>query len=161
MYIPKLSFIFYWTIIFCLPPQPYFFPNQPPGVPEYIAWKQIWVLSKINYNYFHLIFFYVCWDYFQFYVYWSYVIWESTLRIRSHEFALMNFQYRTSTKTYSGSFVGYLTRIFWFWWFIFDKLRAQSKHCVHSIQFELHVSAANFTDIRQELHEPSKFCLVL
>ena len=32
------------------PPQLHFFPNQPPGLPECIAWKQIWVLSKINYN---------------------------------------------------------------------------------------------------------------
>ena len=67
-------------------------------LPEYIAWKQIWVLSKINYNFFHLIFshvfsdsfqfyvcwdsiwIYVCWDSFHFYVYWDsiwiYVCWE-------------------------------------------------------------------------------------
>ena len=74
------------------------------SLPEYIAWKQIWVLSKINYNFFHLIFshvfwdffqfyvhcdsiwIYVCWDSFQFYVYCSYVIWESTCHLVRNRF---------------------------------------------------------------------------
>ena len=43
---------FFRTFVFCLPPplQPQFFPNQPPGLPVYIAWKQVRVLSKTNYN---------------------------------------------------------------------------------------------------------------
>ena len=58
------------------------FPNQPPGLPEHIAWKQFWVLSKSNYKpFFQLIIFYVFWESFQFYVYWdsirSCVFWAS------------------------------------------------------------------------------------
>ena len=91
-------------------------------VPERKAWKQIWVLCKINYNYFfslnisfmfsqtlfnfmftETIWIYVCWDSFQFYVYWSYIIWESTFRLEV-DFALQLSMFKVPSTSFLFAF---------------------------------------------------------